>query len=224
MAVGEAVEGIEVSALREAYVAALKGGDRRAACSVVTDALKAGLDVPSIYLDILQPALREIGRLWQENEITVADEHLATAITQLVMARCYDGLDAPEPRAGRTLIAACAETERHEVGLRMVCDLLEREGWDVTLLGATVPAEDLARMVAERKPDAVILSATIAPHLPQLQATIAAVREASGDRAPFILVGGRPFHDDPAMAERLGADATASDAAEAVKEMERRFG
>ena len=72
-----------------AYLEALRAGDRRRAFGVVDGARAAGLDLGAIYMEVFQPALREIGRLWQENAITVADEHLATAITQAAMARLY---------------------------------------------------------------------------------------------------------------------------------------
>ena len=205
------------------YLAAIRAGDRRRAFAIVDDARAGGGDMRTLYLEVFQPALREIGRLWQENELTVAEEHLATAITQIAMARIYNDLPAASPQPGRLLVAACAESERHEVGLRMLCDLAEAAGWDAVYLGASVPLDSLAAMVRERRPRAVALSTSIAPHLPQVRAMIRAVREAGGEAAPYILAGGRPFLDDPDLARRLGADATAPDAAEAVERLRERF-
>ena len=205
------------------YLAAIRAGDRRRAFGVVADAQASGLDIGALYLHVLQPALREVGRLWQVNEMSVAEEHLATAITQMVMARMViDATDVVVP-VTRSLVAACADSERHEVGLRMVCDLLEREGWSVAYLGTTVPREGLAQLVRDRRPDAVMLSASITPHLPQLRGMIESVRDAAGDTTPFIMVGGRPFLDDPDLAQRLGADATAHDALLAVACLRTRF-
>lgn len=209
--------------VQRAYFDALKAGDRRRAFKVVGQARAGGLDVQELYLDVLQPAMREIGRLWQRNEMTVAQEHLATAITQMVMARTYDEIAATAPASAHSAIAACADTERHDLGLRMICDLLERAGWDTTYLGAAVPAESLVRLTRERRPDALVLSASITPHLTQLRTTIAAVRDAMGGAAPFIVVGGRPFLDDESLAVQLGADATARDAAAAVQCLTSRF-
>ena len=206
------------------YLDALRAGDRRHALGVVDDARAAGLSLPALYLDVFQPALREIGRLWQENEITVAEEHLATAITQISMGRLYTDCCMTTGRNGRTLLAACAETEKHEVGLRMICDLLELEGWDATYLGASVPPESLVAMVLRDRPDVLALSASIAPHLPQLRSLIAAVRAATGDAVPYILVGGRPFLDDPTLGARVGADAMARDMDDAVERLRERFG
>ncbi len=206
------------------YLAALRAGDRRRALAVVEDARSAGLGLPDLYLDVFQPALREIGRLWQENEITVAEEHLATAITQMSMGRLYPDFCVAAGRNGRTLLAACAETEKHQVGLHMICDLLELEGWDATYLGAAVPPDSLVDMVLRDRPDVLALSVSIAPHLPQLRSLIAAVRAATGQAVPYILVGGRPFLDDPTLGHRVGADAMARDPAAAAALLRERFG
>ena len=130
-------------------------------------------------------------------------------ITEAAMARLYDRLFAAAGGHGRLLLAACADVERHEVGLRMLCDVLELDGWDTVFLGSSIPIGDLVAMVKERKPDVVALSASIAPHLARVRAAVDALREALGDRTPLIAVGGRAFHDDPGLAARIGADFTA---------------
>ena len=201
----------------DAYLAAIRNGDRRLAFQIIDDARDAGLDLAAIYLSILQPALAEIGCLWQENKITVAEEHLATAITQAAMARAYERAFAWRTHGGRTLLAACVDVERHEVGLRMLCDLLDLEGWHTTYLGATVPVDSLVAMVKRMRPNVVALSTALAPHLPRLRAMIEAITEALGNERPIIIVGGRPFLEDPTLAERLGADFTARNASDAVR-------
>ncbi len=200
---------------RDEYRDAVLAGDRRRAFGVVDAARAAGLGLRTLYLQVFQPTLEEVGRLWEENRITVADEHLATAITQAAMSRLYDELFAASRPATRLLVAACADSERHEVGLRMLCDLLELEGWDTIFLGASVPVADLVALIRQRRPHVVALSASLEPHLPRLAETIRAIREGVAT-PPLIAVGGRPFVDDPTLAQRVGADVTARDAAEAV--------
>jgi methanogenic corrinoid protein MtbC1 len=77
--------------------------------------------------------------------------------------------------------------------------------------------------VRERRPQVVALSAAIAPNVPRVGNAIRAIREAVPDRAPLIAVGGRAFAADPGLAERLGADLTARDAAEAAERLKQRF-
>lgn len=203
------------------YLEAVRAGERRQAMDVVDAARQSGLGMRELYLGVFQPALRRVGELWQENLISVAEEHLATAITQTAMLRVFGDLPLPEDD-GPLLVAACAETERHEIGLRMLCDFMDTEGWRTVFLGATVPRESLVELVARRRPEVVALSAALPPHLPQLRETITAVRAAAGDSPPFILVGGRPFLERPDLAQVLGADGTASDAAEAAELLRRR--
>ena len=205
------------------FLDAIVAGNRRRAFEVADTALDGGMEIRALYLDVFQPALREVGRLWQLNRITVADEHLATAITQAAMARLYERLFAAATGSGPLMVAACAEGERHEVGLRMVCDILELEGWDTVFLGAAVPTPDLVRMICERGPQVVALSASIGPNLPRVEEAIRAIRDGCGSRQPMIVVGGRPFAADPELAPRRGADLTATDAAQAAERLKERF-
>lgn len=214
---------MDLSDTQREYFKAVRDGDRRRAFAAIDGARQSGADIAELYLDVLQPSLREVGRLWQANEMTVADEHMATAISQMVMARLYADMTVGATTGARSVVAACAGTERHDVGLRMVCDLLERAGWDVTYLGSSVPNDALVKFVREWRPDTVALSATIAPHLAQLRAVISTIRETMGSDAPCIVVGGRPFMDDPALAKRIGADDTAADAVKAVDCLRARF-
>ena len=202
---------------RDSFLAAIRRGDRHAAFRALDDALDSGLDLNSVYVDVVQPSMREIGRLWQANELSIAEEHLATAITESAMSRAFERVFVWRDRRTPRMIAACADDERHQIGLRMLCDLLEVEGWETIYLGAAVPVESLTELVAAREPDAVALSATIAPHIPRIRSAISAIRASSIARQPVIAVGGRAFLADPSLARKVGADITASDAAEAVR-------
>ncbi|HEY0995596.1 MAG TPA: B12-binding domain-containing protein [Gemmatimonadaceae bacterium] len=212
-----------MTATYDAFLDALRRGDRRAAFRATDEALDAGTELRALYLDVVQPAMREIGRLWQENQISVAEEHLATAITQSAMGRIFERVFTWRDRRTPRLIAACASEERHQIGLRMLCDLLELDGWETTYLGASVPIEDLAALVQRQEPDAVALSATIAPHIPRVREAVAAIRALPLARPPLIAVGGRAFLPDPRLAGLVGADITANDAGEAVRALNERL-
>jgi methanogenic corrinoid protein MtbC1 len=209
-------------AARVAFLAAIRRGDREAAFRSLDDALDSGLDLNALYVDVVQPSMREIGRLWQANELSIAEEHLATAITESAMSRAFERVFVWRDQRTPRLIAACADDERHQMGLRMLCDLLEIEGWETIYLGAAVPVESLTELVAARSPDAIALSATIAPHIPRIRAAISAIRASSLAHQPVIAVGGRAFLTDPTLARKVGADLTASDARDAVRILNER--
>jgi methanogenic corrinoid protein MtbC1 len=203
--------------VRDRFFDAIRRGDRRTAFRVTDEALDEGADLRALYIDVVQPAMREIGRLWQQNVLTVAEEHVATAIAQSAMSRVFERVfewrDVRSPR----LLAACADDERHQIGLRMLCDLLELDGWDTSYLGASVPVESLVELVRKSNPDVVAISAAITPNVPRVRDAITAIRAANLPKQPLIAVGGRAFLIDPSLAQRVGADLTARDADEAVR-------
>jgi methanogenic corrinoid protein MtbC1 len=196
------------------YVNALAAGDVTAAERLV---LESTLDVRTLYEQVLQPALYEIGRRWEEAEISVAQEHLATAATQSLMARLADRFDRVAPRRGRRVLVACAEGELHAIGVRMVADFLEADGWDVLFVGALSPPSAVAELATAQGVDVVALSATLAQRVPEIVAAVAALREL--ETVPVIAVGGQAFGGDAAMATRTGADLYAADAATFIREL-----
>jgi methanogenic corrinoid protein MtbC1 len=167
--------------------------------------------VAFLYEEVIQPALREVGRLWREDRITVADEHLATNTAQSAVAALYPRFDWP-PRGPRAVLA-CAAGERHEFGLRMVADLLALDGWDDRFLGSDVPGEDLADLAARFGPTLVALSVTLAWHVPMAEKTIGFVRGALPSAK--ILLGGLAIEGCGWRA--LGADAVARSGTQAVE-------
>ncbi|MEW6338725.1 MAG: cobalamin-dependent protein [Acidobacteriota bacterium] len=203
--------------IASAYLDALLRGDRHTALRMVTEVVDGGVSVREVYLQVFQPAQREIGRLWQTRRITVAQEHYCTAATQLVMATLYPRLFAsPRPRLGWAFVGTCVSGELHEVGLRMVADMLEMDGWDTTYLGANTPADAVVRMLAERRADVLGISATIASHVGHVEELIGAVRASEVGGRVRVMVGGHPFRTAPGLWRALGADGSADDAEGAV--------
>jgi MerR family transcriptional regulator, light-induced transcriptional regulator len=169
--------------------------------------------VEHLYERVVVPALVQVGELWSRGEISVADEHLATATLQTAITSIYPLY--PWPERGPRIVVACADGERHGIGARLVADLLALDGWDDLYLGAGVPPAALAAMVVERDVAAAALSATVPAALPALRRSIEAIRAAAP--AVRILVGGRAVATLPDAAATLGADAFAASASEAVE-------
>ena len=198
-----------------AYLDHLLAGRRREAADLITDCLdRQGIALREVYLGIFQPAQYEVGRLWQENLISVAHEHYCTATTQLIMAGLYPRIFS-ERRAGRTLVACCVGGELHELGMRMVADFFELDGWDTWFLGGNTPDDAVVRMTAEKGADVLAISVTYNLHL--AKRLVAEVRKSPNCQGVRILLGGFPFTRRPDLATSMGADATAGDATEAVR-------
>lgn len=199
------------------YLELLARKDAETAIVLLLDAVQDGLPLKELYLQILQPVQYELGRLWQTGKITVADEHYCTAATQQVMSRLYPRIFST-PKNGKVLVAACGKNELHEVGLRMVADLFELDGWDTHFFSATTPHEQILQTIADTGADLLALSATLTANVPDIKQLIKEVRNTLLPAQPQIMVGGYPFHADPELWRRIGADSTAPGAEEAVRE------
>lgn len=208
------------SALAHQYLQALLRGSRHVASRLVLEACERGTPIKSLYLHVFQASQREIGRLWQMNRISVAQEHYCTAATQLIMSQLYPRLFAG-PRSGRTLVAACVGGDLHELGARMVADFFEMAGWNTYYIGASTPTGDILSAVVERKADLLAISATITGNLHGVRALVEATRARPECARVAILVGGYPFNSDPQLWRRVGADGFGRDADEALAAAER---
>jgi methanogenic corrinoid protein MtbC1 len=198
---------------RSLYLQAVRSGDRRAALNVTLESIRAGVSVPEVYRQVLQPAQYEIGRLWARNEITVAREHMATAITQYVVAQLYSHLDLPEASRGRALVTG-VRGELHQLGANMVADVLEADGWNTRFLGTQLPHGGILEAVEEHEPQLIGISATVLSNLPAVAELIGELRARFGSEV-VILVGGAAFTGQRAWRE-MGADGVGRDLEEAV--------
>jgi methanogenic corrinoid protein MtbC1 len=213
----------DLAALRARYLAAQLAGDRREAPRLVVDeGLRQGASVLDVQLEVIQEAQREIGRLWQEDRIGTAQEHMATAISHLALAHLYQHAPASPPNGKRVLLA-CVEGEQHEFPARIAADALDLAGFEVRFLGASQPTAGLLRLLAEVEPHLVALSVTMSFNVPSLRDTVRAIREATGGRVP-IAVGGHACLFGPTVAAEVGADLTGGDARALVDGARRLLG
>lgn len=181
------------SRLTAEALSALLDCRRDQALALVDSAVDAGTTIPELYLEVFQPLLREVGRLWQVNQLSVAQEHYCTAAVQLMIGRLSPKIFGTE-RTGKTMVAACVGNELHEIGLHMVTDFFEIDGWDSHFLGANIPTKDLLGMLKETKPEVLCLSATLTSHLALVDHIIRQLRAEPALMNIRILVGGYPFN------------------------------
>lgn len=198
-----------------AFEAALLSGSQREALGVVTTCLDDGKSLIEVQLHVIQPALYGIGEKWQANQVSVAQEHMATAMVESVMTVALLRSPPPVPN-GRRVLLACVEGNHHAVGLRMVADSFLLSGWELEYLGANVPTQALVQQVADWKPDVVGLSVSFAQQLGTVKTVIAAMTERLGMARPAVIVGGLAVNRFNHLAAAAGADASGADALVAV--------
>jgi methanogenic corrinoid protein MtbC1 len=206
--------------LLEQYLEFLLEGDRQSAGKLIIEAVDNGISVKDIYLHVFQNSLYEVGRLWQENKITVAQEHYITAATQTIMSQLNPYISSNK-KIGKVLVATSVSKELHEIGVRMVADFFEMEGWNSFYLGANTPTESIIQTIISKKADLVLISATISSHIGEVIQLIQAVRRCIECMDPKIIVGGYPFNIDIDLWKKVGADGQAEDAESAVQVAEK---
>ncbi|NYB52313.1 MAG: cobalamin B12-binding domain-containing protein [Methanobacteriaceae archaeon] len=200
--------------LAKMYLDALLRVQRDAASRMIIKAAEEGTSIKDIYLYVFEPSQHEVGRLWQTNQITVAQEHFCSAATQMIMSQLYPYIFGNE-KNGYKMVATCAEGEQHEIGVRMVADLFEMEGWDTYYLGANTPTESILATIKQLEPHLLAVSASIHYNVKAVSELIKSVKESPYSEIK-IIVGGRPFQIAPELWKKVGADACAFNAQDAI--------
>ncbi|MDQ3039872.1 MAG: EAL domain-containing protein, partial [Pseudomonadota bacterium] len=199
----------------EPFVAALLAGSRETSIAIVERSLANGHGLVDVGHHLIQPALYCIGEKWRRREVSVAQEHLATALVLSVMAHALARSPPPQPN-GKKVLLACVEGNQHEVGLQMVADAFTLSGWDVNFLGANVPFDALIDHVQRWRPDLLGLSASLPQHLREMRQVTSKLRQMMGDNCPHLLVGGLGLNASQLAGEQFDAAAWISDPAAAV--------
>lgn len=192
------------------YSAELTALRERGAVDAALEALRAGMTIEDVLLEMVAPAQVEVGSRWARNEWTVAREHAATCISERALAVIASRIESTGTQG--SLVVCCVEGEWHSLPARLLGEVARTRGWEVTFLGASLPTDHLASFIAETGPDAVAVSCSLATALPHARAAIEAVRM----HGVPVLAGGAGFDPDATYAERLGATAWAPDARAAV--------
>lgn len=188
---------------------ALLSGDEACVDDLFRAAADRGADLAVLARDLITPSLDEVGRMWSRGEVSVAEEHLATALVSRAVARRAALLPAP-PLGAPRLLLACLAGEFHELGVKIVAEVARMAGWQADMLGANTPRECAIKFIALHRPEAVGLSLALAAHLPECCRTVEEIRRASPGTK--ILVGGYIFRHDPAVCGLTGGDACFADA------------
>ena len=172
------------------YFTALLNGQRQVCLGIVEKLMRQGVPLKSIYLNLFERSMYAVGELWESNRISVAVEHIATAITENAMNLLHPMIFASE-HSGRKAVISCVANEYHQIGGKMVADIFELHGWDGYFLGANTPAKDLLHLVEAKQPDVVCFSLTLISNLGVL---LNHVETLTGKFPKIpIIVGGQAF-------------------------------
>jgi DNA-binding transcriptional MerR regulator len=189
-----------VSALRDALLAYDEAGAHAA-----IDKLLMEFDAETVMRSAFLPVLNEIGLLWQEQRITVAEEHFASGVIRRRLSGLTRGW---EEGVGPRALLACPPDEEHDIPLLMFGIALGHLGWRVTYLGARTPENDLLLAADALRPSIAVLASprseafeAMAPSLRRLAGTVRiAIGGAGATERIADEVGATLLRQDPVTA------------------------
>ncbi|MDJ0908151.1 MAG: cobalamin B12-binding domain-containing protein [Woeseiaceae bacterium] len=200
------------------FVHLLLNHDASVATNYVTTLRSDGIPLAALYLDLLAPAARRLGEMWEEDICSFTDVTIGVCRMHQVLlefSRCFDaGMQSKDP--GRNALILPVPQEQHTFGLFMVMEFMRKASWNC-YSGQPSSKREFLKLAGAQDFDVIGLSVGNTSHLDLAAELVADVRASSRNRDAIILAGGKVFLDDPDAATRIGADAMAADGREAVE-------
>jgi len=159
--------------------------DQRRVATVLDQAF-ATLPTLMVVDQLLMPILRELGSAWQQGQLSVAAEHVASAE---IRARLVSLLRGAPHGTRKHVVCACLPEEQHEIGLIAAALRFQHAGWRVTFLGQNNPLMDLVESVRQLSPDLLALSCSIDPGRARIEEVLRTVVQAV-PRGTEVVLGG----------------------------------
>jgi len=190
-------------------------GEKNNARELLVDAIKKGENLRNIYLDVFDRTLREIGILWETNKIDVSIEHYFSEATQEIMSQ----INMIKPRGGNnghTFLSFSIGGELHNIGIKMVSNLLEMDGWNTYFFGTNVPSQSLIKAIDYYNADIIAISSTMSYTVNSVSDLINTIHSAHLIKMPKIIVGGATFNYDKTLWKKVHADGYSCNAIDCV--------
>lgn len=209
-----ALDRFGLAELQKTLVFQLSSFEEEAASHTIAQSL-AVYPVEDVCIQLLAPALHEIGRLWAEGTLNVTVEHFATALIRAQLASLFRSAGAAQ--RDPLVLVGCAPGEQHEIGALMLALFLRRAGFHVAHLGPSIEPNSLVATVQVVRPAAILLSASTeapAQNLVSLGQQLAGV---PGPK-PLFGFGGRVFESAPELVSQIAGQYFGTDLQQAVWE------
>jgi MerR family transcriptional regulator, light-induced transcriptional regulator len=203
----------------EQFAAMTLGNDDGAPSAYVDELLATGSSVESIFLDLLAPAARQLGTLWESDAADFANVTLAVGRLQLIMRRLSDRFtdETNAFHAGESALLTIIPGEQHSFGLSMVAEFFRRAGWNLCT-GPFSSHQELTSLVQSHWFDIVGFSVSSDRRLDELKKDIHDIRRESRNRHIGIIIGGPMVVAHPDLVASMGADMMSADATAAPQQ------
>ena len=201
--------------LSQAYLETLLSGDRSHCRSVLDDALSTGAEAYHLLTKLVWPTMELLQSLYREDRISISSLNLATRLNRQMTDQLCARLSR-KPDNGRTALIFCGDDEPEELGGQICADLFEADGWTVRFAGGGVPEDEVLKLIGEVRPDLLVMFGTLPSGVPAVRKLIDYLREVNSCPDMQVMCCGGIYKRAEGLAEEIGADLYAPDAAAAV--------
>lgn len=188
------------------YLQPLLAGRRAECFALISGALRAGSSAEQLICEVIWPAMAQVERLFRDDRINTATEHMAGRINRTIADQLQAHLP-PGPPNNRRVLVACADGPNEELGAQMVGDLFQADGWEVFFVGGGVPDDEILAMVGQLRPHVLLIFGAQPEAVPNTRALVERIREVGTCPTMNIVVIGGIFNRAEGLWREVGADA-----------------
>jgi len=190
------------------FNAAIKG-KKNEALSLFVEIHRAGLEIHSIFDNVLRPALKKINDTFSLNKISAIEYQIANTVLEFAVIQLGDNVRRKN-KNNRTILLASKDQDTFGVELKALATLFEYEGYEVLNAGMGVDAESVNQLVYRTKPFAVCLSAATIGNEELFQQEFEKILHATKDNMSYLIAGGKAFESSLVRENFIGINACAS--------------
>ena len=206
---------LPTTALADTYLTALIAGDRGRVRKLIDAATDAGLTARELMTDLCWDSMESLQAAYKEDRISLSAMNMATRLNRSTVDRLAHDLPR-EDSIGRSALIFCGDAEPEELGGQICADLFESAGWTVRFAGGGVPNDEVLEMIGRHRPDLTVMFATRSNGVPAVRKLIDYLRDVNACPTMQVMCAGGIYKRAEGLAEEIGADLYAADAAEAV--------
>jgi len=206
---------VQFNRLCQQYVEPLLAGDRQGCRRFIEETLGAGVSATDLLNHLIWPTMELLQSLYREDRVTIGSLNLATRLNRSIT----DQLCAKLPTSAakdRKILIFCGDDEPEELGGQICADLFESDGYTVKFAGGGVPEDEVLQLIGDERPDLLMLFGTLPSGVPAVRRLIDYLREVNSCPEMQIMCCGGIYRRAEGLAEEIGADLYAPDAATAV--------
>jgi methanogenic corrinoid protein MtbC1 len=205
-----------LESLSQQYHQRLLVGDRVMCRNLIEEAIQAGQTAYDLLNDLVWPTMEKLQGLYREDRISVTQLNLATRLNRSMTDQLCAKLSR-KPSNDKTVLILCGDDEPEELGGQICADLFESEGYMVRFAGGKVPNDEALKLIGELRPNLLVLFSTLPSGMPSARKLIDYLREVNSCPEMQVMCCGGIYKRAEGLAEEIGADLFAADAADAVE-------